>query len=122
MADGKAIKQEPLIVRVPPPRPLLPSAASGAFVPPTVQNSVASFGLSVIDLDLRALANRLWNTEFNPSKKSALVVRLREPPITAQIFMSGRVTISGARTPAAARQGVRLYTMHYPIVVVLGEG
>jgi transcription initiation factor TFIID TATA-box-binding protein len=51
-----------------------------------------------VKLDLRRIALRCRNTEFNPRRFAAVIMRLREPRATALIFASGKMCVTGAKT------------------------
>lgn len=62
-----------------------------------IQNiaSTANFG---VRLDLKKIALKCRNTEFNPRRFGAVIMRLREPRATALIFSSGKACITGLRS------------------------
>ena len=62
-----------------------------------IQNiaSTANFG---VRLDLKKIALKCRNTEFNPRRFSAVVMRLREPRATALIFASGKICVTGVKS------------------------
>ena len=49
-------------------------------------------------LDLRRIALRCRNTEFNPRRFAAVIMRLREPRATALIFASGKMCVTGTKS------------------------
>lgn len=75
------------------------------------RNVVSSFSLKC-QLDLKKIAQKARNCEFNPTKFSAVVMRIREPKTTALIFKSGKVIVTGAKTEnesiIAARKFARI--------------
>ncbi|KAL3799189.1 hypothetical protein ACHAW5_005466 [Stephanodiscus triporus] len=62
-----------------------------------LQNMSATADLGV-RLDLKQIALRCRNTEFNPRRFAAVIMRLREPRATALIFASGKLVITGTRS------------------------
>lgn len=55
------------------------------------------------DLDLKSIALKCRNTQYNPRKFPALIMRLREPvKATALIFRNGKMVITGASTEQQA--------------------
>jgi len=42
-------------------------------------------------LDLRKIALKTKNSEYNPKRFHALIIRLRNPKTTAMIFKSGKL-------------------------------
>jgi transcription initiation factor TFIID TATA-box-binding protein len=49
-------------------------------------------------LDLNQLARRLWNSEYNPKKFNALILRTRRPRVTALLFYTGKIVVVGAKS------------------------
>jgi transcription initiation factor TFIID TATA-box-binding protein len=67
-----------------------------------IQNIVASASLDFrVNLDL--LAMECENTEYEPEQFPGLIFRLAEPKTVMLIFKSGRMIITGAKTPAQAK-------------------
>jgi len=62
-----------------------------------IQNMSATCNLGV-KLNLKEIALRCRNTEFNPRRFAAVIMRLREPRATALIFASGKMVITGAKS------------------------
>mmetsp|Transcript_15103 Transcript_15103/g.27338 ORF Transcript_15103/g.27338 Transcript_15103/m.27338 type:complete len:297 (-) Transcript_15103:148-1038(-) len=62
-----------------------------------IQNMSATADLGV-RLDLKQIALRCRNTEFNPRRFAAVIMRLREPRATALIFGSGKLVITGTKS------------------------
>lgn len=62
-----------------------------------LQNMSATADLGV-RLDLKQIALRCRNTEFNPRRFAAVIMRLREPRATALIFASGKLVITGTKS------------------------
>ena len=51
-----------------------------------------------VRLDLKQIALRCRNTEFNPRRFAAVIMRLREPKATALVFASGKLVITGTKS------------------------
>jgi transcription initiation factor TFIID TATA-box-binding protein len=49
-------------------------------------------------LDLKQIALKCRNTEFNPRRFGAVIMRLREPKATALIFSSGKMCVTGLKS------------------------
>jgi transcription initiation factor TFIID TATA-box-binding protein len=62
-----------------------------------IQNMSATANLGV-RLDLKKIALKCRNTEFNPRRFGAVIMRLREPKATALLFASGKIVISGCKS------------------------
>lgn len=72
-----------------------------------VQNIASTANLGV-RLDLKKIALKCRNTEFNPRRFGAVIMRLREPRATALIFASGKICVTGVKsTHNAVRTSVR---------------
>jgi transcription initiation factor TFIID TATA-box-binding protein len=51
-----------------------------------------------VRLDLKQIALKCRNTEFNPRRFGAVIMRLREPKATALIFSSGKMCVTGLKS------------------------
>ena len=60
-------------------------------------------------IDLRKLAQCCRNAEYNPKRFNAVVMRIREPRVTALIFATGKVVITGAKSEEDAYQAARIF-------------
>ena len=67
-----------------------------------VQNIVASSSLG-FKVNLDQLAMECENTEYEPEQFPGLIFRLAEPKTVMLVFKSGRMIITGAKTPAQAK-------------------
>uniref|UniRef100_A0A7S0XI96 TATA-box-binding protein n=1 Tax=Erythrolobus madagascarensis TaxID=708628 RepID=A0A7S0XI96_9RHOD len=75
---------------------------------PSIQNVVSTTNLSV-NLDLKEIALRARNAEYNPKRFAAVIMRIRDPKTTALIFSSGKIVVTGAKGIDAARFASRKY-------------
>mmetsp|Transcript_18074 Transcript_18074/g.45289 ORF Transcript_18074/g.45289 Transcript_18074/m.45289 type:complete len:416 (-) Transcript_18074:118-1365(-) len=71
-------------------------------VVPMIHNCVSSFQLQCT-INLEEAVCKARNMEYNPKKAPSLIVRHREPRATALVYESGRVMITGARSPDEAK-------------------
>ena len=62
-----------------------------------IQNIASTANLGV-RLDLKKIALKCRNTEFNPRRFGAVIMRLREPRATALIFASGKICVTGVKS------------------------
>lgn len=69
----------------------------GGTTPIRVQNISSTANLGV-RLDLKQIALRCRNTEFNPRRFAAVIMRLRDPRATALIFASGKMCVTGTKS------------------------
>lgn len=82
-----------------------PHWAHSESVPlPASQNVVATVNLEC-KLDLKDIALRARNAEYNPKRFAAVIMRIREPKSTALIFASGKMVrqVAGWGAKADAR-------------------
>lgn len=75
---------------------------------PKLQNIVSTANLKCL-LDLREIALKAKNAEYNPKKFAAVIMRIKEPKTTALIFSSGKMVCTGARTEEESKQASRTY-------------
>lgn len=83
---------------------------------PKLQNIVSTSNLKCL-LDLREIALKAKNAEYNPKKFAAVIMRIKEPKTTALIFSSGKMVCTGARTEEESKQASRIYAK---IIMKLG--
>ena len=83
---------------------------------PKLQNIVSTSNLKCI-LDLREIALKAKNAEYNPRRFAAVIMRIKEPKTTALIFSSGKIVCTGARTEEDSKQASRIYAK---IILKLG--
>jgi transcription initiation factor TFIID TATA-box-binding protein len=77
-------------------------------IEPVIQNVVATTNLGV-QLDLKTIALRARNAEYNPKRFAAVIMRIREPKTTALIFSSGKIVVTGAKSEAESTKASRKY-------------
>lgn len=87
------------------------------------RNVVATVSLGT-KLNLKEIALRARNAEYNPNRFSAVIMRIREPKTTALIFasgsrkyfsalnllFSGKMVVTGARSEELSRQAARKFS------------
>mmetsp|Transcript_2647 Transcript_2647/g.3857 ORF Transcript_2647/g.3857 Transcript_2647/m.3857 type:complete len:286 (+) Transcript_2647:58-915(+) len=62
-----------------------------------IQNISSTANLGV-RLDLKRIALKCRNTEFNPRRFCAVIMKLQEPSATALIFSSGKMCVTGVKS------------------------
>lgn len=72
------------------------------------------------ELDLKEIALKARNAEYNPKRFAAVIMRLRDPKTTALIFRSGKMVCTGAKTEDASNRAARKYakiiqTLGFPV-------
>ena len=72
----------------------------------TIQNVVASASLFV-DVPLEKVATKLSNTEYNPEQFPGLVLRMTSLKITALVFSSGKIVVTGVKSEGAVPDAVK---------------
>jgi len=75
----------------------VPDGVTGGTLLIRIQNISATATLGV-RIDLKRVALKCRNTEFNPRRFGAVIMRLREPRATALIFNSGKMCVTGVRS------------------------
>lgn len=69
----------------------------GEVVDVQLSNIVATFNIGM-KIDLKRIAVKTRNAEYNPKRFSAVIMRIQEPKSTALIFESGKFIVNGTRT------------------------
>ncbi|KFP92833.1 TATA-box-binding protein, partial [Haliaeetus albicilla] len=90
-----------------PMTPVTPASESSGIVP-QLQNIVSTVNLAC-KLDLKNIALRARNAEYNPKRFAAVIMRIREPRTTALIFSSGKIVCTGAKSEEQSRLAARKY-------------
>ena len=80
--------------------------ASGVTI--MTQNVVATMNTQV-ELELMDVATQTRNSEYNPQRFSAVVLRIRAPKTTALIFASGKVVVTGAKSVSDSKLAARKF-------------
>jgi len=75
---------------------------------PILQNIVSTVNLGC-RLDLKQIAMKARNAEYNPKRFAAVIMRIREPKTTALIFASGKMVCTGAKSEKLSRLAARKY-------------
>ncbi|EEF44943.1 TATA-box-binding protein 2 [Ricinus communis] len=87
----------------------IPSIPSDHLIPtPILQNIVSTVNLDC-KLDLKDIALHSRNSEYNPRRFSAVIMRLRDPKTTALLFASGKMVCTGAKSEAQSKIAARKY-------------
>ncbi len=71
-----------------------------------IENIVATVTLDQ-NLDLAAIEASVPNVEYNPEQFPGLVFRLEEPKVTALIFKSGKMVVTGAKSTQQLIEAVK---------------
>ena len=74
----------------------------GSEITPVIQNVVSTVNLGC-KLDLKSIALRARNSEYNPKRFAAVIMRIRDPKTTALIFASGKMVVTGAKSEQASK-------------------
>ena len=98
---------------------------------PIIQNIVSTVNLGNVkekekeklNLNLKLIALQVENTQYNPSKFTGLVIRIKEPRTTALIFPNGKLVCLGAKTEEDSLKACKQYAkiiknLNYPISTV----
>jgi len=77
-------------------------------IEPKLQNIVSTANFKCA-LDLREIALKAKNAEYNPKRFAAVIMRIREPKTTALIFASGKMVCTGARSEDESKTAAKQY-------------
>ena len=75
---------------------------------PQIQNIVSTINLDC-KLDLKIIAMQAPNTEYNPKRFVAVIMRIRKPRTTALLFNSGKMVCTGAKDEDESRIAARKF-------------
>lgn len=75
---------------------------------PIIQNVVSTVNLGC-KLDLKLIALKARNAEYNPKRFAPVIMRIRDPKTTALIFNSGKMVCTGAKSEELSRTASRKY-------------
>jgi len=77
-----------------------------------IQNIVASADLKTdLNLNTVALGLGLENIEYEPEQFPGLVYRIKQPKVVVLIFSSGKLVITGGKSPEECEEGARIVRM-----------
>lgn len=88
--------------------PKVPPQQSPGGIVPILQNVVSTVNLSC-RLDLKAIALKSRNAEYNPKRFAAVIMRIRDPKTTALIFSSGKMVCTGAKSEEQSKIAARRF-------------
>jgi transcription initiation factor TFIID TATA-box-binding protein len=69
---------------------------------PKIDNVIASINLKTT-VDLKTIAFKARNAEYNPRKVNAVVMRLRDPRSTALVYAGGKIRLTGSKNEVDAK-------------------
>lgn len=75
---------------------------------PTLQNIVSTADLKC-KLDLKTIALNARNTEYNPKRFAAAIMKIRNPKTTALIFSSGKMVCTGAKSEEDSKKAAKKF-------------
>ena len=75
---------------------------------PQIVNIVSMVNLRV-PLNLKLIALKCKNSEYNPSRINAVIMRIKEPKATALIFNSGKIIVLGARDKEESKKAAKIF-------------
>ena len=75
---------------------------------PRIQNIVFTINLNC-KLDLKTIAMQAPNTEYNPKRFVAVIMRIKKPRTTALLFNSGKMVFTGAKDEDESRIAARKF-------------
>ena len=74
-----------------------------------IQRNIVSTISVGCKLDLKKIALHARNSEYNPKRFAALIMRIRTPRTTALIFSSGKMVCTGAKSEIESKLAARKY-------------
>ncbi|XP_065046332.1 TATA-box-binding protein-like isoform X2 [Musa acuminata AAA Group] len=74
----------------------------------TIQNVVSTVNMDC-KLDLKTIALLARNSEYNPKRFAAIIMRIREPKTTALMFASGQMVCTGAKSEQQSKLAARKF-------------
>lgn len=76
---------------------------------PILQNLVSTAELNQ-ELDLKQIALKCRNAEYNPRRFAAVIMRMKDPQrTTALIFKTGKMVITGAKSEQQSEDAAKHY-------------
>lgn len=75
---------------------------------PELQNIVSTVNFRCL-LNLKDIAMKARNAEYNPKRFAAVIMRIREPKTTALIFQSGKMVCTGAKSVELSKLAAKRY-------------
>jgi transcription initiation factor TFIID TATA-box-binding protein len=81
---------------------------SETSITPSIQNIVSTINMGC-HLNLKKIALAARNSEYNPKRFAALIMRIRQPRTTALIFSSGKMVCTGAKSEIESKLAARKY-------------
>lgn len=73
-----------------------------------IVNVVSTVSLEC-QLSLRELALKLQNSEYNPKRINALIIRIKKPKTAALVFSNGKMVVVGADNQDDSKQAAKIY-------------
>lgn len=86
--------------------PIRPPLQPFPYDEPVIHNIVATANYCV-QLDLNQLVVKIRNSEYNPKRFRAVIMRIYEPRTTMMLFSSGKVVVTGAKSDREACTAAR---------------
>lgn len=77
-------------------------------IKPRIVNIVSTVSLEY-PLNLRNLALKLNNAEYNPKRINALIIRMKKPKTAALVFSNGKMVVVGAQDELDSRNAAKKY-------------
>jgi len=75
---------------------------------PNIENIVSTVDLNC-PLNLREIALKAINAEYNPKRFSAVIMKIKEPRTTALIFSNGKIVCLGAKTEEDSKKACKKF-------------
>lgn len=110
----------PINPSIPVNKPQAPPLSSSTLIPSNVlvsntskipfvlQNVVSTVNLSC-NLDLKSIALKSRNSEYNPKRFAAVIMKIRDPKATALIFNSGKMVCTGTKSVIQSKTAAKKF-------------
>lgn len=82
--------------------------STNSKIPFVLQNVVSTVNLSC-NLDLKSIALKSRNSEYNPKRFAAVIMKIRDPKATALIFNSGKMVCTGTKSVIQSKTAAKKF-------------
>ena len=73
----------------------------------SINNIVATVQLNTGRIDLKLIAEKCRNCDYNPTKFNAAIIKIREPSATSLVFATGKMVVNGTKTIEQSQEAAR---------------
>ena len=98
--DASKVYKEPNLIKIP--------EVLENLIQPKIENVVSTVDLSC-KLDLRKIAIQARNSEYNPKRFAAVIMRINQPKSTSLIFSNGKMVCTGTKTEVDSKKACKKF-------------